>query len=120
MKIKEYNKIDSYKLKQSNDDKYCTLKFSSCDDKFPLYVLTKEELKAFIAFAKKIENLTWKDIKTYRGLKFEEIENLVKPDNISKDITLCSLRVSKKFRIVGYRQDEYFYIVWFDAQHKSY
>ena len=31
-----------------------------------------------------------------------------------------SLRVDGKFRIEGYRDDEYFYIVWFDRNHEEY
>ena len=41
-------------------------------------------------------------------------------DNIEKDITLSSIRASEKFRLIGYRQEQYFYIVWFDRNHLTY
>ena len=51
--IKEFN----YKLNcENNDDKTGLLKFSQCDEKYPLHELQKEELKAFISFAKIFES----------------------------------------------------------------
>ena len=37
-----------------------------------------------------------------------------------RDIILSSLRVTDKFRLIGYRQEEYFCIVWFDKNHETY
>ncbi len=111
----------NYKLiHENNDDKTGILKFSKCDEKYPLCNLQKEELKEFIFFAKKFESLPWKSIKTYKSFKFENIPEILKPSNIEKDITLSSLRASEKFRIIGYRQEDYFYIVWFDRNHLTY
>lgn len=104
-------------IKESADNKFCTLKFSMCDDKYPLYALNSNELKEFVDFAKKVEKIEWKDIKNYRGLRYEVLKNMKMPDNISKDITIRSMRLSDKFRIIGFRDEEYFYIVWFDNNH---
>ncbi len=79
-----------------------------CHDKYPMYILDSNDIKDFITFAKKVENEEWKDIKKDKGLRYEALENLKKPSNISKDITLYSMRLSKKSRIIGYRQDEFF------------
>lgn len=106
--------------RENNDDKTGILKFTQCDDKYPIHDLKKDELKAFISFAKLFEKLPWRTIKTYSSLKYETIPELKNPDNIDKDITLCSTRVTQKFRIIGYRQEEYFYIVWFDRNHQAY
>lgn len=117
---KSYNPQKTYLIKKGNessDYKTCILKFSMCDDKYPLYNLNKNELKEFINFAKKVEKLTWNDIKSYSGLKYEVLNNMKMPSNISKDITIRSMRISEKFRIIGYRDDEFFYIVWFDNNH---
>ena len=115
------NKKFNYTLnRENNDHKTGVLKFSQCDEKYPLYNLKKEELKAFVSFAKKFEILTLENIKTYKGFKFENIPELKKPNNIDNDIILSSLRVSDKFRLIGYRQEEYFYIVWFDRNHLAY
>jgi hypothetical protein len=120
-KFGKNNNYFSYDLNfENNDDKYGVLKFSQCDEKFPLQELQKDELKSFVSFAKIFESLPWRRIKTYSGLKFENIPEINKPDTLEKDITLSSIRVTQKFRIIGYRQEQYFYIVWFDRNHQAY
>lgn len=102
-----------------NNDNTCNLKFSKCDDnKYQLWDLTKQELKSFVCFAKKIENAKWIDIQQSNGFKYESIYNLKLPDTISKDIILKSIRVTGEFRIYGYRMGSDFYIIWFDPNHK--
>lgn len=59
--------------KNNNDDKYGILKFSSCHYKYPIYELKKDELKAFLNFAKLFESLLWREIKIYPSFKFENI-----------------------------------------------
>ena len=57
------NEEPNYKLNiNGSDEKTCNLKFSMCDDKYPMYKLKQDELKEFIKFAKKVENLEWKDV----------------------------------------------------------
>lgn len=73
--------------------------------------LSKSEIKKFITFAKKLENLKWQEIKSYSGLKYELLKNYDGPDYLSKDISLSSLRVDKKFRIIGYRDKQDYYMV---------
>ncbi len=107
------------KVEESNDDKYCTLKFSMCDNKYPMYELSSNEIKEFVNFAKKVEGIQWKNIKHVNGLKYEVLHNFQAPDNISNDVVIRSMRLSQKFRIIGYRDGEYFYIVWFDNKHKT-
>lgn len=116
-----YNNEFNYNLNtNNNDNKTGVLKFSQCDEKYPLQELQKDELKAFISFAKTFEKLPWNTIRRYKGFKFESIPQIEKPNNIQKDITFNSIRISEKFRIIGYRQEEYFYIVWFDRNHLAY
>ena len=38
---------------ESTDDKFCTLKFSMCDSKYPMHELNSNEIKEFVSFAKK-------------------------------------------------------------------
>lgn len=114
-KLKKLNK----QLIQDNDNSTCNLKFSQCDDnKYQLWTLNKEQLKRFVSFAKKIENMKWFEIKQAKSYHYESINNLVKPNFISKDIILKSMRVDEKFRIYGYRIASDFYIVWFDPNHE--
>lgn len=111
----------TYNLNHStSDEKKGVLKFSKCDDKFPMHKMGKEHLKDFIKFAKQFESLPWRTIKTYNGYNYEAIPELNLPDNIENGIVLHSIRLSKKFRLIGYRQEESFYIVWFDINHESY
>src|SRR5574344_1342621 len=103
------NEIPSaYNLKTSktDDDDSCYLKFEYCHSKYPLEKLNNQELKAFIEFAKKIEKMTWRDIKlSDNGFNYETPRYFTDsiPDNIPKDATPVSLRVTKKFRIIGWR-----------------
>lgn len=120
---KQLRKIDKHQEniheKENNDEKKCNLKFSKCDDnKYQLWDLGKLELKQFVSFAKKIENLRWIDIFTIKSFHYENINNLQKPDFLSEDITLKSIRVTQEFRIYGYRSEADFYIIWFDPYHK--
>lgn len=107
------------KHEESTDEKFCTLKFSMCDDKYPMYELNNNEIKEFVSFAKKVEAVQWKNLKHINGLKYEVLHNFKTPDNISKDVTIRSMRLSKKFRIIGYRDGEYFYMIWFDNKHET-
>ena len=119
MKLNSYIPSENYKLKTSSDDDLCVLKFSKCDDKFPLWDLNKNELKEFINYAKLVEKLPWKQIRSYKGLKYEMLKNYKKPSSISKDITIHSMRASKTFRIIGFKENNYFYIIWFDKNHNT-
>lgn len=116
---KQYS--NDYKLNRkegTDDDKQCRLRFVDCHKKYPLEDLSKQELKSFIEFAKKAENKTWKDIKfNDNSFNYETIKNLKLPANSNGIIEAETLRVTKKFRLVGYRDNEYFYIVWFDKNH---
>ena len=77
------------------------------------------ELKELIRCFKKIENLTWNDIKTHNGLNYEPISSLAiePPANIPPDASFSSLRVSKESRLYGFRLEDTFYIIWFDKNH---
>lgn len=113
---------NNYKLKIRNtdDDKQCRLRFIDCHKNYPLQNLNKKELKSFIEFAKKVEKQTWRNIKfDDRSLNYEVLKNKKLPDNSNGYIYCESMRVSQKFRVIGYRNNEYFYIVWFDNNHKE-
>ncbi len=68
----------------------------------------------------KIEKLSWKQIQSDPGLNFERNKNIALPlpSNFPPDASLCSVRVNQKIRLYGYRVREFFYIVWFDKNHK--
>lgn len=123
MEIPSQN-INAYKLNKkesTDDDKQCRLRFVDCHKKYPLEDLQKKDLKNFIQFAKKIENKTWKEIKfSDNGFNYETIKDKKLPTNSNGIITMESLRVDGKFRLIGYRNNEYFYVIWFDRNHEVY
>lgn len=115
------DKSNFYSLdKENNNDKNCCLKFSQCDEnKYQLWELGKDELKTFISYAKKVEKIAWQDILHHKGLNFEKLSNMPIPEYIDKSVGIYSMRVDKKFRIIGYRSEFYFYILWFDNNHET-
>lgn len=118
-RLAKLDKHECHEVNQSSDENTCNLKFSKCDDnKYQLWDLNKTELKKFVAFAKKIENMKWIDIKKLKGFHYEIIQNLKAPETVSEEITLRSIRVDEEFRIYGYRMNDNFYIIWFDPNHE--
>lgn len=118
-RLAKLNKSKCHEVSQSSDENTCNLKFSKCDDnKYQLWDLEKMQLKKFVAFAKKIENMKWVDIKKLKGFHYESIENLKAPETVSEEIILKSIRVDDEFRIYGYRMNDNFYIIWFDSHHE--
>ena len=119
MSYNHYNNKIFGNISDTKDSKHAVLKFTFVDDKYPIYKLSKDDLKAFINFAKRFENLPWGLIKNYIGFKFENIPNLKVPNN-TLDENICSLRVSQKFRLIGFRKENAFNIIWFDKNHEVY
>lgn len=109
-------------VNKTDDDNLCILRFAYCHNKYPLEKLSAKELKAFINFCKKVEVMTWKEIKIDEGLNYETPKhfNVSMPDFFPKDATPVSLRASQKFRIIGWRETVYLNIMWFDKNHLSY
>ena len=66
--------------------------------------------------------MTWKEIKVDEGLNYETPKhfNVDMPDFFPKDATPVSLRASKKFRVIGWREVAYLNLMWFDKNHVSY
>ena len=108
--------------KITDDDAICHIKFSYCHDKYPLEKLSFKDLKALLLFFKKIEVMSWTDIKIDNGLNYETPKyfKAQMPSLFPVDATAISMRVSKKFRIIGWREGEYLNIMWFDRNHESY
>ena len=56
---------------KTDDDEICVLVFANCHNKYPLEKLSSKDLKSFIDFCKKIEKMTWKEIKIDEGFNYE-------------------------------------------------
>lgn len=81
----------SGKTEESTDNKYCTLKFSMCDNKYPMYELNHDEIKEFVSFAKKVEVAQWKNIKNIKGLNYEVLHNFSTPMKSCSIMSLSTL-----------------------------
>lgn len=108
--------------KTTDDDKICHIKFCYCHNKYPLEKLCSKDLKTLISFFQKIEVMTWTAIKIDTGLNYETPThfNDPMPSLFPVDATAISMRVNKKFRIIGWRESQYLNIMWFDKNHVSY
>lgn len=114
-------KINTELKEENYDNKKGRIAFSSVShSQCPISDWQGEELKSLIETFKNIESLSWKEIMIDSGLKWERNKNIAipLPNDFPQDANLCSMRVSKKMRIYGYRAQEYFYIVWFDRNHE--
>lgn len=123
MKVKNIKpNYEENKLPKLSDNEICKLKFAHCHDRYPLEKLGSKELKSFINFCKKIEIMSWKDIKLDGGFNYETPKyfNVSMPDVLPKDATLVSFRASQKFRIIGSRENDSLNLMWFDKNHTSY
>ena len=125
MSFNGYKPSQNYQLKNSgtsSENERCVIRISMCDDKkFQLHKLSTNELKDFMSYVKQVENMTWSDIKTHSGLRYKVLNNIDYkiPDNVPNDISICSMRVNQKFRVLGYRENIYFFVIWFDNNHKT-
>lgn len=91
---------------------------------------TKQEMKDFWNFNSSIHEKTWtlvygsatKNKRNKSGLGYT-VMNLDKYPNpefkklLSSDITIFELRVNRKIRVHGFRDESVFYICWLDKEH---
>ncbi len=42
------------------------------------------------------------------------------PEHITPDVRILSSRFGQRARLIGYRSDEVFHIIWIDPKHKVY
>lgn len=104
----------------STDNEKLVFSFKYVDpNKWLLSDWQGKELIELIECFKKMENMTWKEIKDHKGLKYSAIHNPPKINHfeISEDITICEVRVCQVKRIHGFRLGKVFHVVWFDKDH---
>ena len=77
------------------------------------------ELTDLIKCFKKMESMSWSQIKVHSGLRYKSLTDPpnINNDNISEDVTICEMRVCDVKRIHGFRDKNVFCIVWFDRDH---
>lgn len=90
---------------------------------------TQRDLKDFSHLNELLSKTTWKEMiqncsKNY-GMKKGLGSTVIRdtniheklPKNISKDCTLIELRVNEKSRIIGFRNNEIYFLIWLDRNH---
>lgn len=80
-----------------------------------LFSLEKEEAFNILGTLKKIKKLSWADIYKDKGLHWELIQSKTGPDNQR----LYTIRVSKKFRAVVYREGQFMRFLTLNPDHDS-
>jgi hypothetical protein len=77
--------------------------------------LEKSELIAMVKALKKLSGMKWKEVYEDNGLKWEKI----KSKKGLKNEVLHSFRITKKFRAIAIRQDDFLRILSLHEDHDS-
>jgi hypothetical protein len=80
-----------------------------------LFNLTKNDQRNILNTFKKLANMTWRQIYSDRGLKWETILSQKGP----KGCRLYTFRISKGFRAIGYRDGGWLRILSLHPDHDS-
>lgn len=113
----------------STDSEHPSFSFKHIDNnRYRLSEWNPQEIDDLTYALRKIENLTWFQIKTQGSRKsggsvgcgFKTISNPPRlPESISEDVTISEMRVCQKKRIFGFRlpSSPIYCLVWFDRNH---
>lgn len=80
-----------------------------------LFSLEKEEILQLIGTLQKIKKLTWAEIYKDQGLKWELVQSKIGPDGRR----LYTVRISKKFRALVYRESQFMRFLTLNPDHDS-
>lgn len=104
-----------------------SLKYLRRKSKYCYSGLIEKEQLAFSSRMFQLSELTWQQIKQAKShglgsevLSQQQITGDEIPSHITPDTKLIALRFHGKAPMVGYRQKEIFYIIWFDRSFTLY
>lgn len=80
-----------------------------------LFSLEKEEAFNILGTLKKIKKLTWADVYKDKGLHWELVQSKAGLDGQR----LYTIRVSKKFRVITYREGQFMRFLTLNPDHDS-
>lgn len=80
-----------------------------------LFSLEKEDALQLIGTLRKIKKLSWTDVYKDQGLKWELVQSKTGPDGQR----LYTVRLSKKFRAVAFREDQFMRFLTLNPDHDS-
>ena len=77
-------------------------------------------LEALAKFRTKIEQMTWLQVRSSKGLNLETRKPPPKdwPPQVSPDEPCIRLKSDRKGRIWGFRDDQIYQVVWIDTDHR--
>ena len=95
------------------------LDFSLIDDKFgfALFSTTVEE-NAFLSSFEKFIKMSWDDISKDDGFEYKPYKDQGLFKRKYNDKNICKFRTSQKYRCFGYRENDTFYVIRFESDHK--
>jgi len=95
------------------------LDFSLIDDKFgfALFSTTIEE-NAFLSSFEKFIKMSWDDISKDDGFEYKPYKDQGLFKRKYNDKNICKFRTSQKYRCFGYRENDTFYVIRFESDHK--
>lgn len=75
-----------------------------------------QEQELFIDTFRKIEELTWGQVYTDRGLNYKEFHGVISES--FRDKKTYKFRASQKIRCHGYRENDLFIVIGFEVDHR--
>jgi len=113
---------------RSTDHENPSFRFGHADEnRYRLRDWSGPEIDQLLQTLRRMERLTWREIKTTGGqgrssggLGYKPIERRSLPslpDGMPPDVQIHEVRVSERMRLFGYRVDAIFHLVWFDREH---
>lgn len=91
------------------------LNFEKLETDYDFNQLNKEQIKAFINTFDNFSKLSWANISSSDGFKYKKYHgNCFKGDYPA----IYKFRISEKYRCLGYRKEDIFYILRFETDHK--
>jgi len=103
---------------RSSEDKHPVFVFRDVDHgRWPIHEWQGRELTDLVDCFIKVERMTWSQVKTSDGLGYKIVENPPRCAKLPPDNTLHEMKVDQRKRIMGYRAEEEFCLIWFDREH---
>jgi len=125
-----YNRFHFLELRQSRNEltfedyarqkfKGTKLNFSLIDDNFGFALLnTTAEENAFLSSFEKFVKMSWDDILKDDGFEYKTYKDQDIFKRKYNDKNIRKFRTSQKYRCFGYRENDTFYVIRFESDHK--
>lgn len=125
-----YDRFHFLELRQSRNEltfedyvrqkfKGTKLNFLLIDDNFGFALLnTAAEENAFLSSFEKFVKMSWDDILQDDGFEYKTYKDQDIFKRKYNDKNICKFRTSQKYRCFGYRENDTFYVIRFESDHK--